>query len=258
MNQRGFANIVSLGSKCIVAQELELLGLRNFSSPFDWQYTDLKGAIKCLDDDFIDFTNYSYFRRQSVFDQPNAWYNAKYDNCFLHDFKTDNLSSAEAQNSKRKLERRASKLIEETQSCPTLFIRIVMENRYPNEIQYISENIDTIYATIRGLNPANQIIFIATHKIPNEKAITFVVDEKSLWERPLRQNKMLYLFLRRTKYPRRKENLSFYFSKKKTALSLGHYYAYRLYYAAKTAVHLLDFLPRRRRLYKQAESIIFG
>lgn len=39
-----YQNYISLGYFCGVAQDLEKLGLRNTSSPFDWCITDLGGG----------------------------------------------------------------------------------------------------------------------------------------------------------------------------------------------------------------------
>ena len=53
-----YKNYISLGYFCNVASDLEQLGLRNTSSPFDWVISDFEGVIQAIDNQFSDFMVY--------------------------------------------------------------------------------------------------------------------------------------------------------------------------------------------------------
>lgn len=62
---------IPFGNDCAIAYQLEKLGLRNTSLPFDWIKSDLEGLIQCIDDDF------SYFCDESSFTMKNTSKNFK-------------------------------------------------------------------------------------------------------------------------------------------------------------------------------------
>lgn len=49
MMEKNYKNYISLGYFCEVAQDLEKLGLRNQSSPFDWCITYFPNVIDAID-----------------------------------------------------------------------------------------------------------------------------------------------------------------------------------------------------------------
>ena len=53
-----YKHFISLGYFCSVALELERIGLRNCSSPFDWCITEWKGLEKALTTRFQNFLKY--------------------------------------------------------------------------------------------------------------------------------------------------------------------------------------------------------
>ena len=53
-------NYISLGYFCSVASELEKLGLRTESSPFDWVISDFEGVLLAIQNNFSDYLNYSF------------------------------------------------------------------------------------------------------------------------------------------------------------------------------------------------------
>ena len=53
-----YTNYVSLGYFCSIAQDLEKLGLRNFSSPFDWGISSFSDVISAIDNKFDNFMDY--------------------------------------------------------------------------------------------------------------------------------------------------------------------------------------------------------
>lgn len=93
---------IPFGNDCAVAYQLEKLGIRNTSLPFDWIKSDLEGLIQCVDDDFAHFceeTNFSMKNTSTNFKiiQENysdgkltdsiRMHNTVYDFHHLHDFK---------------------------------------------------------------------------------------------------------------------------------------------------------------------------
>ena len=51
--------LVSLGSNCAVAYQLDRINLRNESYPFDWSKVKLDGLINVLESNFIDYSKVS-------------------------------------------------------------------------------------------------------------------------------------------------------------------------------------------------------
>lgn len=56
-----FNYIISLGTRCITAEQLKVLNLRKFSSPFDWIAVNIDAISSCLNDDFTDYLDTSKY-----------------------------------------------------------------------------------------------------------------------------------------------------------------------------------------------------
>ena len=50
-----YKNYISLGYFCNIASDLEELGFRNTSSPFDWEISVFEGVISAIDNRFNNF-----------------------------------------------------------------------------------------------------------------------------------------------------------------------------------------------------------
>ena len=50
-----YNSFISLGWFCGVASSMSKYGLRSFSSPFDWYFSDFKSVLHFIETDFIDF-----------------------------------------------------------------------------------------------------------------------------------------------------------------------------------------------------------
>lgn len=57
-----YDNFISLGYFCDVAKDLEQLGLRDVSSPFDWCISDFRGVVAAIENNFHDFMNIELLR----------------------------------------------------------------------------------------------------------------------------------------------------------------------------------------------------
>ncbi len=52
-----FKHIASIGSHCLTSYTLKQSGLKDFSGPFDWIFSNVRMVIHCLSDDFSTFLN---------------------------------------------------------------------------------------------------------------------------------------------------------------------------------------------------------
>ncbi len=57
---------IPFGNDCAVAYQLEKINKRNTSLPFDWIKSDLKGIIKCIQDDFANFLDETNFTMKNT------------------------------------------------------------------------------------------------------------------------------------------------------------------------------------------------
>lgn len=57
---------ISFGNDCAIAYQLEKFNKRNISLPFDWIKCDLKGLIKCINDEFNHFMDESCFTMKNT------------------------------------------------------------------------------------------------------------------------------------------------------------------------------------------------
>ena len=105
-----YTNYISLGYFCEVAQDLEKLGLRNASSPFDWGISYFANVIDAIDkrfDGFLDYENLS----QSAFDRSN-YHEDKYHFYFFHDFDKYKSLDKQYQSVRDKYWRRINRFLE--------------------------------------------------------------------------------------------------------------------------------------------------
>lgn len=76
-----YSHFISLGCFCGVAEELERLGLRDASYPFDWLIGPYDSYIKLINSNFDDFLNQDYIYQWSS-DQ-KRYDNIRYDISFF-------------------------------------------------------------------------------------------------------------------------------------------------------------------------------
>ena len=82
--------VFSLGEACLCATILKNLGLRHFSSPFDWLYgSDFQRRVDLLCNDFIGFLNKEDLKLIGKRENPepcDVYYNQSTDITLNHDF----------------------------------------------------------------------------------------------------------------------------------------------------------------------------
>lgn len=82
-----FINCISLGWFCGTASSLAKLGLRNFSGPFDWYYSDFNYVIDQIKNEFFDFMMKENL--EVLADNKKVFKDKKYGLYFWHDVEED-------------------------------------------------------------------------------------------------------------------------------------------------------------------------
>lgn len=151
--------IVSLGHFCSPAMELEKIGRRPFSLPFDWLITSkLSAIIELINNGFEDFLNEEYLFQLKEY--PQYYRNIKYNIDFYHDFSPFVSFDCQINKISEKYNRRIERFYN-TIKQPTLFLRYITEK----DIEYISENYEYILNALKAFNPQNDIIFVANNDV---------------------------------------------------------------------------------------------
>lgn len=214
-----YEHYISLGSFCSVALELERIGLRETSSPFDWLISDFEGVIRAIDNHFADWLNYDNML-QNI--EHKMQYKDEFYGCqFFHDFNEieplENQIDEVREKYKRRIER-FYRIISE----PTMFIRYIKNTKTESgenkELIYIEENYEYILKIIKLYNSNNDIIFIANNEVKSHiiKIYNVEKDKNDVVSRAfLEKNDELKILLCECDYERRDDNLRIYRRKKR-------------------------------------------
>lgn len=209
---------ISLGYFCSVASELERIGLRNESSPFDWLISDFEGIIMAIQDNFEDFLEYDYLVQNRQY--PAYYLNTKYNVHFYHDF-SPYASLREQLPLVQEKYRRRIKRFYASISEPTLFIRYISDEQLVNgsskELLWIDEHYDEIITLLKSFNENNEILFIANEGIKSSKIeIYYVQKDKSdvVNRMPITSTPSLLELFNSFEFAQRQDNILRY--KKKT------------------------------------------
>ena len=205
-----FQNFISLGYFCDVAKELEKLGLRSFSGPFDWNISSLNGVISAIENNFEGYLDYDCLQQNKYYRK--RYKNVRYDIAFFHDFSAYRSLASQIESVKDKYNRRIDKFYRVTEK-PTLFIRYIIDN---DELLYISENIDRIESLIKSRNPDSDILFITSLKsTPNTIRSYFVAPDQNdvVSRHPITDNPVLRTVFSSIDIPEKELNLRFFAKK---------------------------------------------
>ncbi len=159
---RNFEHYISLGHFCSVAMDLEALGLRDASLPFDWNIElDFKGVLNCIRNRFQDYLTYEKLEQDR---NAPAHYKNEYNVQFFHDFNPYAPLSEQLPAVEEKYARRIARFYEEIAE-PTLFIRyintqILDEGGRSRELIWIEEHEADILAFLKSFHPDNEILYI--------------------------------------------------------------------------------------------------
>lgn len=158
-----YDNCLSLGWFCGTASSLSKLGLRNFSGPFDWYFSDFDSVINQIDSEFIDFMKKENI--EVIENKPTEFRDKKYNFYCNHDIK-ENFDK-EYPDIYDKYIKRAKRFIESIKN-PTCFFRAV---RSEKEIKYIINNAEYIKSVLKKYNSNNSIVYILLNgmsSLPND------------------------------------------------------------------------------------------
>lgn len=212
-------NYISLGYFCSVALELEKMGLRNESSPFDWVISDFSGVMSCIQNHFLDFLSYEHLAQNA---NKRAYYqNTLYNIQFFHDFDKYKTLERQLPTIQEQYNRRIARFYH-TITEPTLFIRYISDeekiNGVSKELLWIEENFDAILTTLKSFNSQNNILFIANDGVESSKLLIYNVPKDSddvVSRLPLSSHPTLSNFFQTLDFPNKEKNLIRYKKKKK-------------------------------------------
>ena len=154
-----YNNIISLGYFCSTAMEIERLGLRSASYPFDWIVSeDFENVINLIENNFEGFLK----KENLIYDKFNFKYIDKETKiAFFHDFSEKNDFDSDFEQVKCKYARRIERFYN-TIKQPTLLIRYISDQ---NEYNYIAENYNNISELFKTYNSNNEIVFVSNDTI---------------------------------------------------------------------------------------------
>lgn len=160
-----YKHVISLGFFCSTSLELDKLGLRSDSGPFDWIISDFEGVINCIKYNFENFLEYENLlqykgKKEYYYDKANNFH-------FYHDFSGFKDLKNQLPSVRKKYKRRIERFQKNIQE-PTLFLRYIKGCK---ELEYIQDNYNDIILLLKSNNIENEIIFILNDDIFIEKRI---------------------------------------------------------------------------------------
>lgn len=215
-----YEHYISLGYFCSVAMELERIGLRSESSPFDWCISDFEGVINAIENRFEKWLDYD-FLLQSASAREN-YFNKRYKIWFFHDF--DKYHSLEKQlpNVINKYNRRIDRFYKSIQR-PTLFFRYISDEELNDdgkskELEYIEKNHTKILLLLKSFNKNNDIIYIGNNGVRSNVINIYNVEKDAndcVARKPLEKNASLFDLCMSFEYEPRKRNIDVFNVKQK-------------------------------------------
>lgn len=213
-NKGVFKHYISLGFCCHMAGNLEKMGLRSASMPYDWNVTYWRAIEDTIRSHFD-----NYLVKEKLFQFKNNLH--CYENCsagvsFVHDF----VDYLPLDKQFEKVEKKYHRRIKAFYSCiaePTVFIRYCMN---ADEVFDIENRYQEIRDLFIDFNPQSELIFL-THdnidfsRISNIENLFVISKDENERESttPIIGCETLYSLLNNAKYDNRKDNLEFYMRK---------------------------------------------
>lgn len=171
-----YKHVISLGHACAVAHEMEHLGFRDHSGPFDWlASTRLEPKIDFIKNGFKtffeDLTPQELYQRRV----PSAYMMKDKFLYFIHDFNEYDSLEKQLPAVRAKFERRVKSFYEDVKE-PTLFVYYLSDD--PEDAKWIDENADYIIEVLRSFNPANDILYLADPKVKFAQPCFYVENDE--------------------------------------------------------------------------------
>ena len=213
-----YKNFISLGYFCSVALELEKIGLRSTSSPFDWVISNYEGVINAMQNHFEDFLSYDHLLQSESIRK--RYFDEKYRMWFFHDFDQYHSLKAQLPDVKAKYLRRIDRFYEDIKQ-PTLFVRYISDET-EEEVEYIKKNHTKIKELLKSFNEANEVLYIANSGGKKLQELDYIKvfrvdrdDQDVVARHFLDKNEELRQLFEMFEYSLRHQNLEFYNSKQK-------------------------------------------
>lgn len=153
-----YKNIISLGSFCSVAMEIDRINRRSGSYPFDWCISEWEGVMHLVENHFSDFLNKDDLKQSKI--DPSHYVN-KYGIQFFHDFNAYEKLETQLPKIYSKYERRIDGFYKRIAE-PTIFIRYIHDQA---EADYICDHEDDILRLFKQYNIENKILWVANTDI---------------------------------------------------------------------------------------------
>lgn len=155
-----YSRVISLGANCNVALDLERIGYRVTSSPFDWVISNFDDVVNLIDNRFEDMLILGNIIQDK--EHPNVYHDTKTGLDHYHDFKENDTIEVQFEAVKQKYSRRIERFLTNIQE-PTLFIRLI---RNEEDYKWITTNIDRIgeVLTLHG-KVDSKCVFIAGEEL---------------------------------------------------------------------------------------------
>ena len=209
--ERLLMKYISLGYCCSIATDLEKLGLRDQSSPFDWLISDLKGVIMAIREHFSDFLSYEYLSQDM--NNHAIYKNTKYNVSFFHDFDQYRPLKKQLPDVQAKYYRRIERFYDSIKE-PVLFIRYISDEQkvggVSEELLWIEAHYEEILALLKSFHADNDILFIANEGVTSQKIKIYNVsrDENDIVARsPICKNPVLYERFSSIDFPDKQANI---------------------------------------------------
>ena len=210
-----FTNYISLGYFCEVAQDLGTLGLRSFSSPFDWGISSFPFVLQAIENGFEGFMDYDELSQSMTY--RNYYHDDKYHFWFYHDFSMFIPLDKQYENVKKKYTRRINRFMKEIKK-PTLFVRYISSEQLDAtgqsvELEFIEQNYKYILNMLRQYNSNNDIIFIGDELINSDIIKVYHVERDkndTVSRSPIISNKELYPVLSSIDFPNKEMNKKYF------------------------------------------------
>lgn len=154
-----YKHIISLGFFCSVSSELERIGLRDSSYPFDWLISSFDSVLELINNGFKDFLSLDFIQQYS--NNPSYYINNKYNIHFFHDFDKYKKCEEQIDEINNKYQRRINRFYKNIHE-PTLFIRYIKDQ---DEVDYIELKFNEILNGLRKYNVNNDIIFVSNDTV---------------------------------------------------------------------------------------------
>jgi Putative papain-like cysteine peptidase (DUF1796). len=220
-----YKHVISLGFFCSVASELERIGLRDSSYPFDWLITGMDGILQLMDNEFSDFLCPDLLQQYTT--NPSHFVNRKYNIHFLHDFDDYKKYEDQLDHVQQKYQRRIQRFYESI-SEPTLFVRYIMNQE---ECNYLELRLADVQNKLKRFNPLNSIAFISNDTIMNCNMQIYKVkadQNDQVARRFLDKNRELKQFLCSELYDPQVRRANYTFYRRKKLLSYPFHYPKKL------------------------------